>query len=209
MVSHKSIAPLVGAEPVRRNGRERVSAILDAATALFGNRGFDATTMSEIASQSNTAAGSLYRFFPTKEAVGDAIVVRYVERFEIAFAGLAKTAGQLSATDIARIALDAMLQLENDHAAAISVAEAGGVTREQRQSQTDRVLDIIAQLISHAFPTVAPARVPVCAFTLMQLFKTVTVASKSHAPQSRAAIDEMRLAIELYLRSLGSGRRAK
>jgi AcrR family transcriptional regulator len=203
MVSHKSSATQVGAEPVRRNGRERVSAILDAATALFGNRGFDATTMSEIASQSKTAAGSLYRFFPTKEAVGDAIVVRYVERFEIAFAGLVKMAGQLSATDISRIALDTMLQLENDHAAAISVAEAGGVTREQRQSQTNRVLDIIAQLISHAFPTVAPARVPVCAFTLMQLFKTVTVASKSQAPQSRAAIDEMRLAIELYLRSFG------
>ncbi|HEY4044173.1 MAG TPA: TetR/AcrR family transcriptional regulator [Rhodopila sp.] len=203
MVSHKSSAPQVGSVPVRRNGRERVSAILDAATALFGNKGFDATTMSEIASQSKTAAGSLYRFFPTKEAVGDAIVARYVERFEIAFAGLVEAAGQLSATDISRFAFDAILQLENDHAAAISVADAGGVTREQRQSQTNRVLDIIAQLISHAFPIVAPARVPVCAFTLMQLFKTVTVASKIQAPQSHGAIDEMRLAIELYLRSLG------
>ena len=203
MVSHKSSALQVGAEPVRRNGRERVSAILDAATALFGNKGFDATTMSEIASQSKTAAGSLYRFFPTKEAVGDAIVVRYVERFEIAFAGLVKTAGQLSATDISRIALDAMLELEDDHAAAISVAESGGVTREQRQRQTKRVLATIAQLLSYALPTVAPARVPVCAFTLMQLFKTFTVTSKSQAPQSPAAIEEMRLVIELYLRSLG------
>jgi AcrR family transcriptional regulator len=203
MVSHTSSAPQVGAEPVRRNGRERVSAILDAATMLFGTRGFDATTMSDIASRSNTAAGSLYRFFPTKEAVGDAIVLRYGERFEIAFAGLVKTAAQLAVPDIARIALDAMRQIEDDHAAAISVAEAGGVTTEQRRNQTNRVLGIIAQLLKRAFPALPPARVPVCAFTLMQLFKTFTVTSKSPVPQAVGAIDEMRRAIELYLRSLG------
>jgi AcrR family transcriptional regulator len=198
-----SSAPQVGAEPVRRNGRERVSVILDAAQVLFGTKGFDATTMSEIAGWSNTAAGSLYRFFPTKEAIGDAIVARYGDRFEIAFASLVETAGRLSASEIASTAADLMVELENDHAAAISVAEAGAVTTEQRRIQTQRVLDIIAQVIKHAFPTVTPSRVPVCAFTLMQFFKTITAISKSQVPQATGAIDEMRLVIELYLRSLG------
>ncbi|MEH2468913.1 AcrR family transcriptional regulator [Nitrobacteraceae bacterium AZCC 2161] len=203
MISHKSSAPQVGAEPVRRNGRKRVSVILDAAKVLFGTRGFDATTMSEIAIQSNTAAGSLYRFFPTKEAIGDAIVNRYGERFEIAFASLLEAAELLSAQQIALIAADIMVELEDDHAAAISVADAGGVTTEQRQIQTQRVLNVIAQVIRRAFPIIAPSKVPVCAFTLMQLFKTVTIVSRSQAPQAKGAIGEMRSVIELYLQSLG------
>ncbi|WP_445218411.1 TetR/AcrR family transcriptional regulator [Bradyrhizobium sp. Pa8] len=205
MVSHKASVSAVGAEPVRRNGRERFAAILDAAVALFGTRGFGATTMSDIASQSHTAAGSLYRFFPTKEVVGDAVVVRYADRFETRFASLAETAHELSPAGLARAVADLMVELEDDHAAAISVADGGGITTIQQQTQTRRVMNVIARMIGRAFPSLASSEIPIRAFTVMQILKTFTLVSRSPLPEATDAVPQIRLVIEQYFCGLGEG----
>ena len=59
--------------PQRPRGHRRVAAILAAGEAVFQERGYDATTMTEIATRSGTAFGSLYRFFPSKAALADAL----------------------------------------------------------------------------------------------------------------------------------------
>jgi len=66
--------------PKRERGRARVEALLDAASIVFGERGYDQATMTEIAARSATAIGSLYRFFPTKEALGETLLQRFMER---------------------------------------------------------------------------------------------------------------------------------
>lgn len=201
MISTKSNTVLAGAEPVRRNGHERVAAILDAAVVLFGMKGFGATAMSDIASQSNTAAGSLYRFFPTREAVGDAVVARYVERFEAAFGPLLEKAGSLSPGEIALAATRLMDTLESDHAAAINVAESGGITTALQLVHTGRVLALIGQILTHAFPQLDAAGIPLRAFALMQLLKTYTITSRNPMAQAKDAVGQIRLVIELYLHS--------
>ena len=50
----------------RRKARTR-SALLAAAQHLFGEQGFDATTIAEIAEQADVAIGSFYNYFDTKE----------------------------------------------------------------------------------------------------------------------------------------------
>ena len=67
-------------EPKRERGHARVAAIMEAALEVFMEKGFDKTTMTEIAARSNTAIGSLYRFFPTKETLADALLQRYGEQ---------------------------------------------------------------------------------------------------------------------------------
>ncbi|WP_141262560.1 TetR/AcrR family transcriptional regulator, partial [Komagataeibacter diospyri] len=52
--------------PTRQRGRDRVEAILAAATTVFAEKSYETATMTEIAARSSTAIGSLYRFFPTK-----------------------------------------------------------------------------------------------------------------------------------------------
>jgi AcrR family transcriptional regulator len=49
------------------------AAILKAARKLFGDDGFDATTMDDIASAARVAKGAVYHHFPTKEAVFEAV----------------------------------------------------------------------------------------------------------------------------------------
>ncbi|MEJ2503485.1 MAG: helix-turn-helix domain containing protein, partial [Gemmatimonadota bacterium] len=41
--------------------------IVDAATRLFGERGFDAPTVDEIAESADVAKGTIYNYFSTKE----------------------------------------------------------------------------------------------------------------------------------------------
>lgn len=72
--SHKSNA----IAPKRQRGRERVARILDAAGALFIEKGVAGATMTEIASRSGTAIGSLYRFFPTKESLSLTLLERFI-----------------------------------------------------------------------------------------------------------------------------------
>ena len=61
-------------------GRQRVAELLQAAAAVFQERGFEAATMAEIAARADAKIGSLYRFFPNKDAVADALMRRDTPR---------------------------------------------------------------------------------------------------------------------------------
>ena len=52
---------------------ERRREILEAATELFARLGYDATTVQAIAARAGVAAGTVYLYFPSKEAILDAL----------------------------------------------------------------------------------------------------------------------------------------
>lgn len=64
--------------PKQERGRKRVDRILDAASQVFAEVGYEAATTIMIAERAETAIGSLYQFFPNKEAIMKALVARYV-----------------------------------------------------------------------------------------------------------------------------------
>jgi AcrR family transcriptional regulator len=68
-------------EPKRERGKQRVAALIDAGAELFAEKGYEATTMTEIASRAGAAIGSLYQFFPSKEALAEALFDRFAERW--------------------------------------------------------------------------------------------------------------------------------
>src|ERR1044072_5918534 len=56
----------------RRRTRTR-AALVGAARRLFAERGFDATTIAQIAQEADTAHGSFYNHFRTKEEILEAV----------------------------------------------------------------------------------------------------------------------------------------
>ena len=76
------------AKPKQKRGRERVEAILNAASELFAQVGYEQTTTIEIAARADTSVGSLYQFFANKESILRALVERYVERASAVFAAM-------------------------------------------------------------------------------------------------------------------------
>jgi AcrR family transcriptional regulator len=53
--------------------------LLDAATKLFLQKGFDATSMGEIAKQAHASTETFYRHFPTKEELFERVLLRRTE----------------------------------------------------------------------------------------------------------------------------------
>jgi AcrR family transcriptional regulator len=70
-------------QPQQKRSQKRVEQILDAAAIVFDQVGFEAATTHAIASQADTAVGSLYQFFPDKLAIFNALELRHVERVRI------------------------------------------------------------------------------------------------------------------------------
>lgn len=64
-------------KPQQARGQRRVNTILDAASQVFSELGYEAATTNLIAIRANTSIGSLYQFFPNKEAILSAIATRY------------------------------------------------------------------------------------------------------------------------------------
>jgi len=63
--------------PSQVRGQKRVEEILDAAEALIAEIGVDATTTNAIAERAGASVGSLYHFFPSKEAIVQALAHRF------------------------------------------------------------------------------------------------------------------------------------
>jgi AcrR family transcriptional regulator len=60
-----------GGNRMERKKEETKQKIIRAALSAFKTRGFDATTMEQIAADADIAKGTLYNYFPVKEAIID------------------------------------------------------------------------------------------------------------------------------------------
>ena len=66
--------------PSQDRGLQRVEQILDAAESLVAELGVEGTSTNAIAERAKTSMGSLYHFFPSKEALIEALARRFAER---------------------------------------------------------------------------------------------------------------------------------
>lgn len=66
--------------PSQGRSRETVAAILDGAARVFEERGYAAGTTNRIAERAGVSIGSLYEYFPNKDAIVVALAERELER---------------------------------------------------------------------------------------------------------------------------------
>ena len=67
--------------PQQKRGEETVQRILDAAGSLLCTIPLEFVTTSRIAKEAGLSVGALYRFYPDKQTIFDAVAVRHVARF--------------------------------------------------------------------------------------------------------------------------------
>ena len=63
--------------PAVMSAPDKREAILDAALALFAERGFHGTAVPLVADRAKVGAGTIYRYFPSKEALVNAVFQRH------------------------------------------------------------------------------------------------------------------------------------
>jgi len=65
-------------QPRQQRSRATWDAILDAAAQLFGQAGYAATTTNKVADRAGVSIGSLYQYFPDKDALLLALAERHI-----------------------------------------------------------------------------------------------------------------------------------
>lgn len=68
--------------PQQERGAARIARLLDAADAVIAEVGVERATTNRIAAAASTSVGSLYQFFPNKDAMLHALSARYADAFE-------------------------------------------------------------------------------------------------------------------------------
>jgi AcrR family transcriptional regulator len=65
--------------PRQRRSRDTVERILDAAARIFDERGYRGTTTNHVAALAGVSVGSLYQYFPNKDAILVALAERHLD----------------------------------------------------------------------------------------------------------------------------------
>ena len=183
--------------PKRQRGRDRIEAILEAATGLLHEKPYEAVTMTEVAARSDTAIGSLYRFFPTKTALAATLLERYGAKLIGALDGLVERPGALTADEAAEGLMAIVQGLRRDRSMALALidSEAGlAVGRPSlRGPTTERMARLIARLGGRA--DAAQAKM------LLHLVKAAFA-----LPDDEPALDaEAKVALRAYLQQMQAG----
>jgi AcrR family transcriptional regulator len=134
-----------------RKKLETRQGLLEAALALFHEKGYEATTVEEITEQADVAKGTFFNYFPSKEALLDELAVWRVEQLR---AALDVTEGA-PASPVSRIKL--LLQLlHQQHAHDLQLARQALARRlchpssPSRGARRRRLFGFLTELVQEA-----------------------------------------------------------
>ncbi len=186
--------------PQRERGKRRVAALTQAAISLFAEKGYDAVTMTEVAARAGAPIGSLYQFFPSKEALADAILDRFRERLEEALNGIEERVTTLAVPDLVNALLDFKAGFQEERAAAAALIES-------RQEWSTRAAELrlfqrrhLARILRARIPEIAPERTESAAMVVAHLMKVFDAQGAEKDPAIRDGVmNELRNLMCLYL----------
>ena len=123
--------------PVQERSAGTVEQILAAASTLLGRMRTEEITTSLIAREAGLSVGGLYRFFPDKQSIIDALAVRHMDDFKAALlARVARLALADGPTFLSRI-IDAYVAFLDQRPDFRSIALGRHVSAEARKSQAE------------------------------------------------------------------------
>jgi AcrR family transcriptional regulator len=188
-----------GQEPKRRRGHLRVAAIMETGMALFAEKGFAATTMTEIAQRSGTATASLYRFFPSKEALADALAERITEAARAEFDGLRSEVVGMATGDLALRLVRLAGTIHQTRRLTVDLAQSNALSDARREEFRAAFADGMARVLCAARPGLPSEVARVMGRMLLGLFRGVRLADPDWDTRNDAVRDELTALIRHYL----------
>lgn len=144
--------------PVQERSQGTVQRVLTAASSLLaGGAAVEALTTAQIAAAARLSVGALYRFFPDKQAIVDAIAVRHMELFQERLGGILMAALPEDASSFLSTVIDAFVAyLEaNPDFRILAFGAAGGGRYVSRPTRDDyagvKVAATIQEFVAGAF----------------------------------------------------------
>ena len=204
--------PAMRRSPRQERGRQRVGRILDAAEALLGEDGYEAVTTNQIAARAGVPIGSLYQFFPNKEAVVGAVAARYQEAAAEALdAALGPEAASLGPEELAERLLGAMVAFGTARMGFTRIVLQAGASPQLARVAT-ALMDVatarLDQALALCMPALDPHRRPLAARVAMTAVMALLGLATSEKPHGQAHVEaliaEARQLLVAYLAALGA-----
>jgi AcrR family transcriptional regulator len=190
----------VALEPRRRPGRLRVAALLEAGAAVIAERGFEAATMAEIAARAGAPIGSLYRFFPNKEVLADALLRRFKNTIDDAFAAIDARARELSIAALADALFALVDELRGEIRPMAALLDAHSDWSAKRSEFRSAVRTHIAGTLMACRPGLDAQSAGDIAAILLQLMKLKSQLMREAADaENPRVLNELRDMTRLYL----------
>ncbi len=202
MHSNKSraIRKRIALQPQRRHGKLRVAALLEAGADVIAEKGFQAATMTEIAAKAGAPIGSLYRFFPNKEILADALVQRYGELVDDTFAKINSQIKSLSTAALAEGLLDIMVDFHREKRAIRALLEAQADSSAKREEFRTAMRRRVAKTLRLRNPRLGPELAMDMAVVVIQNMKTVVALNQELRDGALSGtLAELRQMTRLYL----------
>jgi AcrR family transcriptional regulator len=174
--------------PKRQRGKRRVAELLDAAAAVFAEKGYEAATMTEIAARAAAPIGSLYQFFPSKEAVADTLVQNYVALLTADLEALEARAGSVSTAALVEALFSLLRAYPKERAATLPLAEARMDERTRRETFRYVLRKRIAAILRARSPTLSAESGRDRAIVVLQLMKAASSLNEEEGLSSRATV---------------------
>jgi AcrR family transcriptional regulator len=167
------------------------------AAALFVEKGFEAATMTEIASRAGASIGTLYLFFPTKEALGHAMLVERADQLSARLEALRARAKGLRPAAVADALFGELALVMTAHPVYAILIDLPGdeawrkALRIKRRGQ-------IAALFAEAKPALPAGQAERLAVILPQ-FMRMSLSLHGEASLRDAILEELRLMLHRHL----------
>jgi AcrR family transcriptional regulator len=158
-VAERPHPPKLRNEPTQVRSRERLARVLDAADRVLARDGAAAFTTTRVAAEAGVPIGSVYRFFSGKQALVEALALRYWSDFDDLVAGTAEADELDPLPDPGSMVIDVLAAGFRARPGFLALWY-GGLRTEQVRDATRPVRESIARsierILAHHWPQ-APA----------------------------------------------------
>ncbi|KUL25916.1 TetR/AcrR family transcriptional regulator [Streptomyces regalis] len=193
-------------QPRRRQarGERRIAQLLEAAAAVFTTTGYTAASTNAIAREAGVSPGTLYQFFPNKEAIaielGDRLIHEMRETYGEALAPVDPTTPLEEAVGSA---VDRFIAFNCEHPVFFALMhgpDIPGRIAEEHDALHATLLSRIEGLLAALLPDVTPADLTRTAHMCLGLYKAGLELVLAHEGAEREAyVQELKNALIRYL----------
>jgi len=196
----------------QKRGLIRVEEILAAAGTLFAERGFDNVTTNMIAAGAGVSPGSLYQFFPNKEAIAQAFAADATQHLHLVYDEvLSPEVITLPLRDFVEIFVDRLVAFNQKFPGYLALRVGATLSSSLAFALADLNQGVLVRLdaILAAFWTQSDGeqrRLPLLVWYRLFL-ALLPLVLKNEGEQQRAIVGEMKRILSLYLESVVSGQK--
>ncbi|MEV0917042.1 TetR/AcrR family transcriptional regulator [Streptomyces sp. NPDC049967] len=194
------------ARPRRRQarGEARIAQLLKAASSVFCTSGYTAASTNAIAREAGVSPGTLYQFFPNKEAIavelGDRLLSRWQETYGAAFL---PNHFELPLDRLLDAILDPLIEFNCENPAFTVLmhgSEIPGTITQDHDAIHTAMLTRVETILAGYLPSTPSADLTRVAAMLFALFKAGLDVIMAHEGEERAAYTkELKTALFRYL----------